>query len=68
MDRGAWWATVHEVADSDTTEQLHNNVSHYQHHNYGNINELRKIGLNFSPLMPASTWKFIMLHLWLVNV
>ena len=22
MDRGAWWATVHEVAESDMTEQL----------------------------------------------
>ena len=21
-DRGAWWATVHEVTESDTTEQL----------------------------------------------
>ena len=23
MDRGAWWATVHEVTELDTTERLH---------------------------------------------
>ena len=23
VDRGAWWATVHGVAESDMTEQIH---------------------------------------------
>ena len=27
MDRGAWWATVHRVAESNMTEQLTNNCS-----------------------------------------
>ena len=33
MDRGAQWATVHGMAESDTTEQLDNiqNVSNIQH-------------------------------------
>ena len=25
MDRGAWWATVHRVAESDMTEHKHTN-------------------------------------------
>ena len=27
MDRGAWWTTVHEVAESGTTERL--TLSHF---------------------------------------
>ena len=29
MDRGAWWATAHVVAESDTTEQLTLSFSPY---------------------------------------
>ena len=30
MNRGAWWATVHEVAELDTTEQLTHTHTHTQ--------------------------------------
>ena len=30
MDRGTWWATVHEIAESDTAEQLTLTFSYMQ--------------------------------------
>ena len=34
MDRGAWWATVHVVAESNTTENLYMNIYTCLIHNY----------------------------------
>ena len=43
MDRGAWWATVHEVTESDMTEQLTHTYS------------LKCVALEFFyPLIPIS--------------
>ena len=31
IDRGAWWATVHEIAESDKTEQLNTRTHTHTH-------------------------------------
>ena len=39
MDRGAWWATVHRVSESDTAEQLSPAQGHVTHKSRNNILE-----------------------------
>ena len=31
MDRGAWWVTVHGVAESDMTEHTHTHTTQHKH-------------------------------------
>ena len=40
MDRGTWWATVHVIAKSDTTEQL---TTHYDQYKITLGNYLKEI-------------------------
>ena len=52
MDRGAWWATIHEVSkESDITQQLNNNNS---------ISSLEKLAFILAWLLafilPSSQW------------
>ena len=43
MDRGAWWAVVHVVAESDTTYQL---SAHTHTHTQANTKETEKKKVN----------------------
>ena len=43
MDRGAWWATVHVVANGDTTEQLTLHASIAKHNSIGKLKGWKKI-------------------------
>ena len=43
MDRGAWWAVVHVVAESDTTYQL---STHTHTHTQANTKETEKKKVN----------------------
>ena len=42
MDRGAWWATMHAITESDMTERLSLGLNIYKY-----INKLGYEGINF---------------------
>ena len=49
MDRGVWWATVHEVIkESDMTEQLNNNKKEIRNDNHIRISSPNNIGCALS--------------------
>ena len=62
MDRGAWGATVHEVAESDTTEHTHTQAYNVLYTRYMHVIGLREclrvclfvsLSLSWAPLIPS---------------
>ena len=50
MDRGAWWAIVHEVTESDMTEHHHQMITHcFLNFSSGRENKLSTPGLGEDP-------------------
>ena len=64
MDRGAWWATVHAIAESDTTEVTENAHTLYEMITVVSLDHTHYLCLYYIPRSYLlCNWKFVHLHL-----
>ena len=64
MDRGAWWATVHAIAESETTEVTENVHTHYEAITVASLDHTHYLCLYYIPMSYLlCNWKFVQLNL-----
>ena len=80
MDREAWWATVHKIAESDATEATYMHVCmyiyvHFYHRVFSNESAVRirwpknwSLSFNISPCTEYIIWYIVcMYHIFFIH-